>query len=44
MATGLGPSDLLSAPPAVFEAILEVLEERSRENKREALKQRMRRG
>jgi hypothetical protein len=41
MATKIGPSDLLAAPPQVFEAILELLHEQRQAERQEALKSRL---
>lgn len=42
LATGVGPSDLLAAPPAVYNALVQVLEEREREEKKQRLRDKAR--
>ena len=42
IATGIGPNDLLSAPPEVFDAIVALLEERAEQENRQARTEQLR--
>lgn len=41
VATQIGPCDLLAAPPAVFDAIVEILREQSEEQEKQARETRL---
>jgi hypothetical protein len=42
VATSIGPNDLISAPPQVFDAIVELLEKQAEDQKIEERKQKLR--
>ena len=42
LATGIGPADLLAAPPEVYAAIVQILDEQSRQARRNDLRERLR--